>query len=337
VNDTTDKRVPAWLWGGVTVVVVGVVAVLALSDRRPEPPDTYRLNLDPYEQVDPALVTFRETGRIAPEIEHLRGLAVGPDDRIYVAGENTVMAYDLDGAEAARLPVDGTPDCLAVTPDGEILLGMRTHVRVLDAGGSLTSVWDAPGENVYITSIAADMENVYVADAGNRVVLRYDRDGDLLARLGEEDAGRGIPGLIIPSPYFDVAFDNRGALWVANTGRHGLENYRGNGDLVSAWYRPSIRVEGFCGCCNPAHIAFRGDGSLVTAEKGVARVKVYSVDQTLDGFVAQPTAFADTSAGAVDPDLESPLRDLAVDSRNRVLVLDSRRNAVRIFEEKEGA
>lgn len=329
------KRVPAWLWGGITVVVVAVVAALAISDRRPEPPVSYELDLTKYQKVDPALVVFDETGQIAPDVEHLRALGTGPDERIYVAGENGLVVYGLDGVEVARAKIDGRPDCLAVAPDGEILLGLRTHVEVLEADGTPKPAWDEIGGKAYITSIAVDSEDVYVADAGNRVVFRYDRTGKLLGRIGEKDAGRGIPGLIVPSPYFDVAFDNQGSLWVANTGRHGLENYRSNGDLMASWYRPSFSVDGFCGCCNPSHIAFRNDGTLVTAEKGLARIKLYSVDQKLIGFIADPKIFDDILEGAVLCDLETPLQDLAVDARNRVLVLDSKRNVVRIFEEKE--
>jgi sugar lactone lactonase YvrE len=274
-------------------------------------------------------------GQIAPDVEALRALGTGPEERIYVAGEDGLVVYGLDGAEVARVTIDGRPNCLAVAPDGEILLGMRTHVVVLGAGRTVKSTWDEIGGEPYITSIAADSENVYVADAGNRVVLRYDRTGKLLGRIGEKDVDRGIPGFILPSPCFDVAFDNRGSLWVANTGRHGLENYRSNGDLMASWYRPSISVDGFCGCCNPSHIAFRSDGSLVTTEKGLARIKLFSVDQKLIGFVADPRVFEETPEGVALQDLETRLQDLAVDARDRVLVLDSRRNVIRIFEERE--
>ncbi len=335
MSEGNKKRIPAWLWGGITIVVVGVAAALAMTDRRQEPAQSYELDLTKYQKVDPALVLFDETGQITPDVEHLRALGTGSGERIYVAGENAVVVYDLDGVEEARFQVNGRPDCLAVAPDGEILLGLRTHVEVLAADGTLKSTWADLGEKAYITSIAVDPEDVYVADAGHRVVLRYDRSGKLLGRIGEKDAGRGIPGFIIPSPYFDVAFDSQGSLWAANAGRHGLENYRSNGDLMSSWYRPAISVDGFCGCCNPSHIAFRNDGTLVTAEKGLARIKVYSVDQKLIGFVADPKIFDDVPEGAVLCDLETPLQDLAVDAKNRVLVLDSKRNVVRIFEEKE--
>jgi hypothetical protein len=206
---------------------------------------------------------------------------------------------------------------------------------VVDAEGATKSVWDDLGERSYITSIAVDEDEAYVADAGQRVVFRFDRSGQLLGRIGEADAARDILGFVVPSPYFDVAFDDEGSLWVVNPGRLGLENYRSNGDLVTSWYRSSMAVEGFCGCYNPLHIAFRKDGSLVTGEKGLARVKIYGVGGTFAGLVAGPDSFPD--ANVVSRDERTPIQDLAVDARDRVLVLDPYDKAVRIFEERESA
>ena len=272
-----------------------------------------------------------------PIVPGLAALATSPKGRIYVAGNDTVVVYDLEGHEIARHAINGAPSCLAVAADGEILLGMTDHVEVLHVDGKPKSVWPSRGERPHLTSIAVNGECVYVADAGNRVVVRYDREGNAAQDIGKADPSRDIPGLVVPSPYFDVAFDNTGAFWAVNPGRHGLECYRRNGALISAWYRPSIEAEGFSGCCNPSHVAFRSDGSLVTAEKGLARVKIYSVDQKLVGFVAQPATFHDSPMGAFTCELETPLADLAVDSRDRVLVLDANRNAIRVFEEKGAA
>ena len=106
-------------------------------------------------------------------------------------------------------------------------------------------------------------------------------------------------------------------------------------DLVTSWYRPSMSVDGFCGCCNPVHIAFRDDGSLVTGEKGLARVKLYDVTGTFAGLVAGADSFPEARVASLSCDEDTPVQDLAVDARNRVLVLDPYDKSVRIFEEKE--
>jgi len=339
MRDPQDKLIPSWLWGAALVFVAVLVALLLVDNRHPEPGEAFRYEVGRFQEVDPSHVIFQESGKLTPGFKHLTALAAGPDGKIYVAGDDELAVYDLDGAELARIDLTGTPDCIAVAPDGDILLGMRSHIAVIDDEGGTKSVWNDLGERSYITSIAVDEDEAYAADAGQRVVLRFDRSGQLLGRIGEHDAARDIPGFIVPSPYFDVAFDPQGSLWAVNPGRHGLENYRANGDLVSSWYRPAIDASGFCGCCNPSHIAFRSNGSLVTTEKGLARVKVYSPDWRLLGFVAAPSAFEEVPAGALSCELETALADLAVDQRGRVLVLDARQRAVRIFEsiEKEAA
>jgi sugar lactone lactonase YvrE len=337
MSDSQERLIPSSVWGAAVVVLAVVVALLLVGNRQQEPSEAFRYEIGKFQQVDPSQIIFRESGKLAPGLEHLTALATGADGRIYVAGDDRIVVYDLGGSELERIPLTKTPDCIAVAADGDILLGMRSHIEVVDAKGTTKSVWDDLGERSYITSIAVGEDEAYVADAGQRVVLRFDRSGQLLGRIGEKDEAREIPGFIIPSPYFDVAFDAQGALWAVNPGRHGLENYRANGDLVSSWYRPAIDANGFCGCCNPSHIAFRSDGSLVTTEKGLARVKVYSPDWKLLGFVAAPGAFEEAPAGAFSCELETPLKDLAVDQRGRVLVLDSRQRAVRIFEAMEKA
>lgn len=333
MEDARKRLIPAWLWAALAVVVVGLVLLLAVTDRRQEPSASYTFDVTSYAKIDPKDVTFEETKRIALNVVDPSALALGPDGKIYVAGENVVAIFDGEGNEAARYAVNGRPDCLAVTPDGKILLGMRSHIEVLDAQGASVAIWQDLGERACLTAIAADEQDVFAADAGNRVVLRFDLAGNLRNRIGERDADRKSPGLIVPSPYLDVALDPQGALWVVNPGRHGLENYRPNGELVSSWYRAGMDVPGFCGCCNPIHIAFRNDGSVVTAEKGLNRIKVYAPDTTLLGVVATPENLLASGTTSLSFDEDPPVADLAVDRQNRILVLHKPQKAIRIFEQ----
>ncbi len=326
------------LWLGVlfVILITAMCAVFMSGNSQREPGKTlvYRLD-EKYLQVDPSLIIFDETGRIEPGLKEVKALAADNDGKIYVAGPGSLIVCDLEGTQVASFEIDGDPQCISIAPDGQILLGLRNEVKLLSLDSDEKSSWPISGEKTYITSIAAGENDVYVADAGNRVVLHFDRAGKMLGKIGKEDAKRDIPGFIIPSPFFDVALDDQGSLWVVNPGLHGLEQYRKNGDLVTSWYKPSMMVEGFCGCCNPMHVAFRQDGSLITAEKGLARVKLYDAAWSFKGLVAPPDAFPSSAAGLNTCDDGAPIEDVAVDSRNRVLVLDPQENAIRIFEEKE--
>lgn len=328
------KRLPVWLWALLLAGLAVVVGLLVFGDRRPEPGAAYRLDLTEQQRVDPQQVLFEETGSIKPDLEKPRALAAGPAGILCITGGPWAIVCDAQGNEKIRFDLGADAECVAVAPDGDICVGFRDHVEVFDVQGARKATWEALGGDAWITSIAVNEQDVYVGDAGNRVVWHFDRAGQLLGRIGEKDEAREIPGFVVPSPHLDVAFDGQGELWAVNPGRHGLEQYRPDGSLASAWYRPSTELEGFCGCCNPADIAFRADSSMVTAEKGIARVKLYSPDQAFVGVVAGPEAFTLSMEAQLTGDLESPIRDLAVDAAGRVLVLDRRTGTVRIFEEK---
>ncbi|MBI4564009.1 MAG: hypothetical protein HY716_04860 [Planctomycetes bacterium] len=151
------------------------------------------------------------------------------------------------------------------------------------------------------------------------------RQGRLSAETpGAKENAAGIPGLVIPSPFFDVAIDPAGRLWVANTGRHSLESYRPDGSLITSWGRASAGIEDFSGCCNPSHFAIGRDGSFVTSEKGIVRIKLHGPTGRLIGVVATAREFP---AGAVG-------LDVAIDTEDRVLVLDPSTSTIRRYVRK---
>ena len=190
-----------------------------------------------------------------------------------------------------------------------------------------------------LTSIAVAEKDVLVADAGNRIVLRYDAAGKLLGQIGKRDPAKHIPGFVIPSPCFDVAMAADGLVRVVNPGAHRIEAYTLDGDLEAFWGSSGKGIEGFCGCCNPTNIALLPDGRFVTSEKGIPRVKVYRADSKFDAVVAGPDTLAPTETILEEtrPDHKLPVFDVAADSRGRVLVLDPLAVKVRIFEAKGDA
>jgi hypothetical protein len=328
---TESNSLPGWFWGGLTLALLVFAVLLMLKDTPQEPGPAFSFELDAIEAVDPSLIHFEETGRLKPDIPRLSALAYSIDDDLFVAGENAIARYRGRGGKPSLFAIEGRPNCMAAA-HGSLLLGMGDHVEVYSLDGEKQAAWDSLGEKAYITSIAANADAVYIADAGQRKLFRYDHEGTQLSIIGTKDKERGIPGFIVPSPYFDVLFDPDGALWVVNPGRHGLEQYRSDGSIVSSWYKPGSALDSFCGCCNPIHAAFRPDRSLVTVEKGTARVKVYGIDQRLESVVAPPEVF---QTHIRTDDMDTPFRDLAVDAHDRIFVLDGAQGAVLIFEKKE--
>lgn len=311
------------------IAVIGIAAAyfffLGAGDS-PEPGQTLEYNIAEFEALDKVETQFAEKDPIAVDIPSPRALAVG-NEKLYVAGKDAIAVYGNDDKPAATLAVPGTPNCVAVAPDGGLYVGMKDKVLVLDADGNQKAEWNEFTSRSYLTAIAVNGPDVYVADAGKRVVTRFDRNGKAQAKIGEKNEDRDVPGLEAPSPYLDLAVNDEGHLWIVNPGKLGLEQYEGDGSIVTSWYRPTVlKLDGFPGCCNPTHIAFTSKGELVTTEKGLVRIKMFDVTSgEFNGLVAGSSLFP----------REQSVRDLAVDSRDRILVLDSQRSAIRVFARKE--
>lgn len=326
MRESVRKTQHPWLVGVAVVAIAGTYFALLGSSEYPEPGANLVYDIQDYIDLDNIETRFEEKGQIHPGVESPRAMAVGARG-LYVAGSNAVVLFGADDQEIARYPVEGEPNCLGVAPDGTLFVGLPTRVQVLRPDGTPEAVWaEAFAERSYLTSIAAGEADVYVADAGKRVVYRFDRQGALLVTIGEADPDRDVPGFEVPSPYLDLALNDEGNLWVVNPGKLGLERYRENGDIVTSWYRPTLELEGFSGCCNPTQIAFSKAGKLITCEKGLVRVKIYDVTSG---------EFEELVAGSKLFPKEQSVRDIAVDAQDRILVLDPRIDAIRIFALKE--
>ena len=326
----------------IAVAVVLAVGVAAAIVVRSDPTGrrgsglsgSFEYDLQRLRQIDPELIAFEKVAAIPTGLDRPRAIAVDAADRIYIGGDSAVRVLDAEGRLRRQIETTAPPRCLAVADDRTLYVGTQRQVEVYDADGGRRSSWQPLDEQALITSIATHGVDVFVADAGNRVVVRYDTTGDFIQHIGRPDPARGIPGILVPSPHFDLTVVADGLLAVVNPGRHRIETYTPDGELTSWWGRASNAVEGFAGCCNPTDIAILPDGRFVTSEKGLERVKVYRRDGQFEGVVAAPAFFeaagwVHTSGEQAEADLSG--LDLATDSKGRVLVLDPVTRTVWIF------
>jgi hypothetical protein len=300
-----------------------------------------RIDLEKYTSVDPGLIQYRESFRRSLALDSPRGIAVDGHDRILVAGDRRIQILDKDGAILNQIELPESPRCLTADEEGTLYVGFRDRVATY-AGGKQEAVWLGLGPTAVLTSIAVKGDDVFVANAGGRDVLRFSKTGDLVGRFGKRDPARNVPGFVVPSPYFDLAIAPDGLLKVSNPGRHRMEAYTLDGDFELSWGEPSMGIEGFCGCCNPVNFTLLSDGRFVTSEKGLARLKIYEADGTFSGVVAGPSAFvANQSACCSAAEVSGPPDDtsicqsggidVAVDSAGRVLALDPVDGSIRVF------
>jgi hypothetical protein len=128
-----------------------------------------------------------------------------------------------------------------------------------------------------------------------------------------------------------------GLIRVNNPGRHQVEAYTFEGHLELAWGKATAAIEGFCGCCNPIGLAMLPDGRIVTCEKGLPRVKVYSVHGDFESVVAGPESFPENAkaGSAEDPsDGTHAALDAAVDSHGRIGILDTVTGNIHLMAKK---
>ena len=291
---------------------------------KPENRNPYEFELNKVRTGDTSMAAYSETGQFKTTLEEIHGLATDASGKIYVSGKDGVEIYDPSGKVETKFKINDTAQSIAISENGNIFLGVRNHIEIWTNAGKLLSKWPSFGPDAVITSIAVKGNDVFVADAGQKVVYRCDIKGNLVNKIGLKDPATGVTGFIIPSPYFDLGISKDGDLWVVNPGRHSFEKYTFDGALLTSWSKASMAMEGFCGCCNPSNFAFLNDSLFVTSEKGIERVKVYNMDGTFLAIVATPDQFEAGTKGL----------DLAVDKQNRILVLDPVKMLIRIFEQK---
>ena len=90
-------------------------------------------NIDKLLKVDPSLIIAKETGRLATGLKELRGVAVGPDDRVYAVGDKALVILGSDGTPIKKVDMEKAPTCLAVGPDSTIYIGLMDHVQVFES------------------------------------------------------------------------------------------------------------------------------------------------------------------------------------------------------------
>ncbi|MBN1479416.1 hypothetical protein JXA70_04010 [candidate division KSB1 bacterium] len=316
----------------VTIIVLSLAGLTYFgvsaiqSDHRIQRDNPFEYNIDNFAQSGASYLSYEQVHDFPLQADQAHALGVDDWDRIYVSDGNKIDMYDEQGRLLQSATAAGFIRALDVDVNKNIYLALESAVDVLDSTFTRQAMWPDLGSLAFLTSIAVGDTDVYVADAGQQVVWRYDKAGHLLNKIGEKDDSQDVPGFLIPSPYFDVLIDSDGYLWAVNTGRHQFENYLPDGSLRSSWQKSSMSIDGFSGCCNPAHAAMLPDGAFVTSEKGLLRIKIHNAIGELQAVVAMPDQF-DNDADAVE---------VAVNSKEQIIVLDAKRQQVRIFQKKEG-
>lgn len=316
------QKVIIWL----SIVLLLVVVAFMVMDFFYQPDSSnenpYEYKMDKLKYIDTSLIKYKPVATITPDLKQIHAICIDKNDDVYIAGDG-VAIFGSDLKPVSNFAEGKEVRCITIA-DGNIYLGIQDHIEIFDTKGKSVASWKAVNEKSVLTSIAISDKFVYVADAGNRIVYQYNKSGELVKEIGKKNIEKGIQGFVIPSPYFDLLIGREGELWVVNPGRHQFESYKETGDQISSWAKTSMSIEGFSGCCNPSNIAMLSDGSFVTSEKGIERVKIHHPWGEFNCVVASPESFVEGTQGI----------DLAVDSKDRIYVLDPEKKEVVIYTKK---
>jgi sugar lactone lactonase YvrE len=247
------------------------------------------------------------------------------DGQVYLVGDTDLRVMDRQGKTLTEASLENFQPT-AITLDERMIYltdgNTLASLPVDQLSGSLKTLLTLDDPAV-ITSLAVADGAVFLADAGNRHVWRFDLQDKTRTKIGRR-SGRAIAKFVIPSPNFDLLIDQAGLLRVVNPGMLRVEAYTRDGYFEEplAWGQPGQDWKSFVGCCNPTHLAQLDDGRFVTVEKGTPRVKLYSAQGEAECIIAPTEAFNG----------DAPIADLATDSQGRVYVLDRHLNDVRIFQ-----
>ena len=305
-------------------VIITVVILDYITSKPGElPANPYALGVDPFSKTDTALIMFNEVRDFAINFSEPTGVCF-KEGQLFVVGDQKMQIIEPTGKLLKEIDFEQKPTCV-YTSSENIFVGFRKSLTILNREGLKIANWNSFSDSTVITSIAENSGTIFVADAGKRIVRKFDLTGKPKGEIEGKSGNDQIHGFIIPSPYFDLAFNADGELWIVNPGKHSLENYTIDGKLRTWWQASSVRIEGFSGCCNPAYFAFLPDGSFVTSEKGLVRIKVYKPSGEFLSVVAAPSKFKENS--------HAP--DLAVDSQGNIYALDMDRKMLRLFVKKE--
>ena len=311
------------------IVLALVIVLVMVGDWYSKRPDKMEANkfefsVDEFKNVPDNLIHYKETRNFKVGCNEPAGLTIH-NNLIYLVGDMKLKVIDDSGKLLKENVFVEKPKTVEVSGD-TIIVAFEKRIQILNQNFEEINQWSLDNDNSFITAIVFYENFLYVADAGVRRILRFDMAGELQNEFEGKASEDVLHGFIIPSPYFDIDINDYGDLWVVNPGLHSLENYTSEGRLREHWKASGNQTENFSGCCNPAHFCFLPDGSFVTSEKGLVRVKVYKPSGEFVCVVAPPTKF--------DDKIEGQAPDVAVDSSGNIFALDFDRNVLRVFEKK---
>jgi DNA-binding beta-propeller fold protein YncE len=294
-----------------------------------------------------ALTAWGVPGSADGQLRAPKGLTTDADGNVYVADSQNhrIQVFDATGTFLRQFGSEGTapgqfkePWSVAVAPRPTDLAADRPwagniyvadtwnhRIQVFDPQGQPLFAWGTFGEVAEATGpgdvlygprdIAFDAQGfLYVSDTGNKRVVKYDADGQMVAAVG----GLGDAEGLMQEPV-GLAVSPEGDVYVADTWNKRIQVFDSDLGFVRAW-----SIYGWDGqsVVEKPYLAVDGQGNVYATDPEAYRVAKFDRDGKLVAVWGQ---FGSDLASMNLP------TGIDVDSSGRVLVSDSENGRILVF------
>ena len=284
--------------------------------------------------------TFGTKGTGDGQFRSPYGIAIEKDGRLFVTDSRNgrVQVFDSHGGFLYGFGRDGSGDGELSYPLG-IALDEQERVFIADSGNSRIAVFTTDGlfldnigskgsgrEQLYNpagVAVSAD-EKVWIADTGNNRLQVFDTQGNYLFPIGSED--RGVNKFSKPA---GVAVDSQGRIIVADTNNNRLHVLNSKGVFLSSF---GSKGAGRAQFAEPQSVYLHKDLCYV-ADPGNHRIQVFALGKEEGASQFQPfIKAAPKPRASLHKTITSSVSDIAVDSKNNLILLDSESSKVSIMD-----
>jgi uncharacterized protein (TIGR03663 family) len=316
-----DVAQQLWDYGPETIVAAG-----------PLPGDEY---VEKWKQVS-AIATWGSVGNQLGQMRNPKGIAFDDQGNLYVADSQNhrIQVFDPNGQLGRQWGGEGTqpgqfkePWGVAVAKNGDVYVAdtWNHRIQVFDAEGNFKTMWGlfgesgeaaGPGTALYgPRDLAFDSKGfLYVSDTGNKRIVKYDPQGNMVAGIGGTGDGEGQ----MQEPV-GIALDKDDNLYIADTWNQRIQVFDSQLNFLRQW--PVLAWEGMS-VVNKPYLALDEAGNVyITDPEGFRVLKFDSQGKLL-------AAWGQSGNDLSSMNLPTGIK---VDKAGRVVIADSDNHRILIF------